>query len=70
MKNQRLLPRRNWLGIALSLLVVIAAVTGIAYQVADLLADPDATPAAPAPATTPPIDAQHAGNVSPRPEEN
>lgn len=57
MKKQPVLPRRNWLGAGLSLLVVIAAATGIAWEVADLLAYYGPTPASsPAPATPPPID--------------
>ncbi len=56
MTKHTVLPRRNWMGVGLSLLVVIITGTAIAWQVADLLADPYPTPAAPAPATPPPID--------------
>jgi hypothetical protein len=52
MKQPHPPPRRNWLGVCLSLLVVIAAALGIAWQVNQLLPEAGAAadlPASPAP---------------------
>ena len=63
--KQPKLPRRNWLGAGVALLVVLASGTAAAWQVVQLLADHDSTPSASAPATPPRTDDTAARSGSP-----